>query len=136
MKKIALALMLITTIPTYAGTTMCVANDTVAVVLDPSIDSTGNINQNYYDSQTMTCWAPYPYGILQGEYACTDSSVEKPVRGEKSGGICWHRMTHPALSVWTYVVNYGRLNSCTDFCGNRLRSDATLRNNLFHSISN
>ena len=135
MKKIAFIILTMITMPSYA-TTMCAANDTVTVVLDPSIDSTGSVNQNYFDSATMICWAPYSYGRLEGQYACVNADTEKIVGGERYGGVCYVRITHPVLSLWVYAVNYGSAQNCNSYCGNRLRGDAILRTSLFGSITN
>ena len=65
MKKIVTIILTIITIPTYA-TTMCVKNDNVAVILDPSIKK---INQD--TDKTMSIWYTYfPYGIISGISAC------------------------------------------------------------------
>ena len=102
------------TIPTYAGTTMCAANDTVAVVLDPSITHTDYGS----DSTTRTWWAQFPFGRISGTYALLNrtcgqgSAISKltdidnngntrlVIGGEQYGKICWCKMTHPAVSKW------------------------------------
>ena len=45
MKRIIMMLIMMITIPTYA-TTMCAANDTVAVVLDPSLSGTNHTSDD------------------------------------------------------------------------------------------
>ena len=145
--------MLITTIPTYA-TTMCVINDTVAVVLDPSIDST----KSGYDSTIGTWWMAHPYGTIRGIAASinrqansfevisrlTDTDNEGNAKiitgGEKYGKQCWCRMTHPAQSKWIYnhvAVAYNK--ECLSGCAEMLNNpyfQAGLRRGIFGSIEN
>lgn len=118
-------------VPSYA-TTMCAENDTVAIVLDPSIDTTSAVG----DKESMTWSAQFPYGRISGVSACIDikgiasyrtvkhlqheiNGVVKPVvGGEQTGKYCWVRMTHPALSDWMFfsVVEYSSAQDCFARC--------------------
>ena len=154
MKKIALILMLITTIPTYA-TTMCTINDSVGVVLDPSITIKGSSRND-----TMgTWWAWSSYGTVYGISACLNSTKGKDVGGtvphlhytdndgndhlvtgsEKYGRYCWCRLTHPVSSLWAFSGDYGSASSCasncTSYCGNSVQLYVALRAGLFGSIA-
>ena len=153
MRKIALVLMLITTIPTYA-TTMCAANDSVGVVLDPTITIKGS------GYNTSTWWAGSGSWTLYGVSACLNSNRGKSVGGtvahlrdtdndgndhlvtgsERYGIWCWCRLTHPVSSLWAFNINanYSVANcasNCTWFCAREFASVA-LRAGLFGSVAN
>ena len=160
MKKIALALMLITTIPTYAGTTMCAANDTVAVVLDPSIGLTNKSSNN----TTGTWWVWGPYGTVYGTSAIlndnkgfayirtvkhlhdtdNDGNDHLVTGGERYGKYCWCKLTHPVSSVWSYVHNWvyasmtvSSLDECLGLCARAFHENYSgFRSALIGSISN
>ena len=133
MKKIAFIILTMITMPSYA-TTMCAANDTVAVILDPSIPS----KKYTTDSQTRAHIGEYSYGILKGQYACHDSKTIKPLGGELIGRYCWARLTHPVLSKWMFLYDYGdnNLGNCKQYCGTILHNNASIRENAFSSITN
>ena len=116
------------TIPTYA-TTMCAANDSVAVVLDPSI----NFTTRSVDKEAMTWSATFPYGKISGVSACINVSgtqavsvknlthtvngvTKTVVGGEQTGRYCWIRMTHPVVSQWVYYEGRGDANACFSTC--------------------
>ena len=142
------------TIPTYAGTTMCAANDTVAVVLDPSINST----RAGRDPTIGTWWVAHPYGTISGIAASinrqannyevisklTDTDNEGNAKiitgGEKYGKQCWCRMTHPAQSKWIYnhaatQNNRECLSGCAEMLNNQ-HYQTDLRIGMFGSIEN
>lgn len=128
MRKIALVILTTITLPTYA-TTMCAANDTVAVVLDPTISPvSGGSN-----TSQGTWWFQFPYGRVSGISACIDSShglsrgqtIEKlqdahdgvahlVTGSEKYGYICWCKIIHPVASFW--VLDGGRGTECATYC--------------------
>ena len=151
MKKIALILMLITTIPTYA-TTMCTANDTVAVVIDPNtgIKSVGTNNT------THIWWAVTDHGTVYGISACLSSNkgkgrggilaqlrdtnndgIEKLIKGtENNGPYCWCKSTHTVSSYWVFTgdsLGDGCGTGCTDDCAYRIRSYDLLRSLVYAS---
>ena len=114
------------TIPTYA-TTMCAANDSVAVVLDPSI----NYTTISVDKEVMTWSATFPYGIISGVSACINVTGQMPVKnlthtvngvtktvvgGEQTGSNCWIRMTHPVVSQWVFYRAIADADTCFDKC--------------------
>ena len=155
MKRIIIMMiMAIITIPTHA-TTMCAAQDTVAVVLDPSISIT-----NYSYNATMgTWWAWSTYGTVYGISACLNSNHGKSMGGtvagltdtnnegetntvvgsEKYGRYCWCRLTHPVSSLWAFNSAYGSASDCaslcTYYCGNHVRYNESLRAGLFGSVA-
>ena len=153
MRKIALVLMLITTIPTYA-TTMCAANDSVGIILDPNIAIKG------YSYNTNTWWAWSNSWTVYGVSACLNSNKGKGMGGtvahlhdtdndgndhlvtgsEKYGRYCWCRLTHPVSSLWAFYNVHGSapycVSICTDRCGNHLLGRVALGEGLFGSISN
>ena len=117
MKKIALTLMLITTIPTYA-TTMCAANDTVAIVLDPSIKPT----TNYFDAEGHWYIATSHYRIY-GEL-----KIEN--------GKCFYMLKHPIATSWRYYSTQSSIPTCCNTFGYNLVNDMNLRRSIFSSIAN
>ena len=131
MKKIALIILTMITIPTYA-TTMCTTNDTVAIVLDPSEPIKGNT----WDTVTRTWSAWSSYGTIRGISACTNkdggyrgktvkllkdtnNNIEKNINGgEEYGSYCWCRMNHPVVSQWVYNMKYSSVAECATACIN------------------
>ena len=150
MKKIALVILTTITLPTYA-TTMCAANDTVAVVLDPDVGSNG-----YGLSADGTWWLQFPYGRVSGISACIDSThglsrgqtMEKlydihdgkqhiVTGSETYGEICWCKIIHPVVSVW--VLDGGRGKSCggttcASNCISYFGGSTLFRNSLYGTI--
>ena len=152
-RVIMMIIMLIIVIPVHA-TTMCAANDTVAVVLDPSLGIT-----NYTSNATMgTWWAWNAQGTVYGISACLNSTQGKPrggtvarltdtnngetklvVGSEKNGSYCWCRLTHPVSSLWAFNYNYGSAancaSRCTPGCGVDFQNIDSLRVGLVGSVA-
>ena len=137
---------LIITAPSYA-TTMCTINESVGVVLDPSITIKGS-NRN----DTMgTWWAWSDSWTVYGISACLNSNNGKSMGGtvahlhdtdndgndhlvtggEKYGRYCWCRLTHPVSSLWAFDYVYGSASDCASncahHCGGRVRDYVALR---------
>lgn len=154
MKRVMILLaMLIITVPVHA-TTMCAANDTVAVVLDPSLGIT-----NYSRNDTMgTWWAWNAQGTVYGISACLNSNQGKSrggtvarltdtnngetnlvVGSEKYGRYCWCRLTHPVSSLWAFINDHGSAarcaSNCTYDCGDNFRNSGALRVGLVGSVA-
>ena len=154
MKKILLILCLLVPMSGYAST-MCVQNNNVSFVLDPSIGGT-----NYgYSQAYSTWWATFPYGKISGISACLSSNYGKSrggyvsqltdtdpntgdtsrvVGGEENGLHCWCKMTHPAVSLWVFSYSHSSLSDCVYYCailcGYNARYDSGLRGGLFGSV--
>ena len=153
MKHLFFTICLIISIPTYA-TTMCAANDTVAIILDPSIQiaSVGTLEMERW-------WAHSSYGTLYGIGACLNSTHGKARGGslanltdtnnngetnyvtgsERYGRYCWCRLIHPVSSLWVYGgASYGSASSCASdcvaYCGRGFRDNADYRTGLIDSI--
>lgn len=143
-------LIMMITIPTYA-TTMCAANDTVAVVLDPSLSITNYTQDN--TAYTFSFWNAQ--GTYYGIAACLSSAKGKGqggyvsrltdtingetkliTGGERNGNVCWCRLTHPVSSLWvvTFTLPDCEL-SCAKYCGLYSRSYASIRGGLFGSVA-
>ena len=156
MKRFFIISALTIILPTYA-TTMCAQNDTVAVILDPSIIATDSGS----NATTGTWWAQFPFGLVNGTAAmlnksCTqgkaisqltdtnNGETKLVVGGEKYGSVCWCKITHPATSQWVCNVvagNFGgtEFNGCLSLCGRFLANyyhNSALESGLFGSISN
>ena len=155
MKKICIFLVLITmAIPVHA-TTMCAANDTVAIVLDPSLSIT-----SYNKNATMrTWWAWNAQGTVYGISACLNSTQGKSRGGtvarltdtdnngntnlvtgsETYGRYCWCRLTHPVSSLWAFNLGHGSAASCAsdcaNYCGFYVQYNTDLRVGLFGSVA-
>ena len=150
MKRIIMMLIMMITIPTYA-TTMCAANDTVAVVLDPSLSITNYTSDN--TAFTFSFWNAQ--GTYYGIAACISSNKGKSqggyvsrltdtingetkliTGGEKNGNNCWCRLTHPVSSLWVFNNSHSSCTSlCANFCGSYARSYDVLRGGLFGSVA-
>lgn len=130
MKKFLLISVLLT-IPAYA-TTMCAQNDTVAIILDPSLP----LSNSGFNSDLGDWWATGSYGTVYGISAClnkgarkqeavsdltdTDNNGEtkKVVGSEKYGRYCWCKLTRPVSSLWVYINDYGSTEKCVSVFGN------------------
>ena len=120
--------------PLYAST-MCVANDMVAIVLDPSINGT-----NYSSDRANMLWTTmFDYGNLSGDALCstTPGSYAKVGTPNESGGgeYCWCRMQHPVASVWVRVTADACETSCAFYCSFNVQQYAEVRAGLFGSVA-
>jgi len=149
--------------PMYGDVQMCAANNSVAVVLDPSIAPS-----SYTYDNTLAVWrTPSTYGTLVGVSAClshnkngsesssttlstyavstanygilTDGGVEV-TGGEQNGKHCWCKITHPVASLWGFRGSYGSLSdclsACATYCGSNVQAYDTFRSALFGSVAN
>ena len=143
MKKILCVLCMLITLPVYA-TTMCALEDTVAVILDPSITGTGYTR----DDNTMTWTVTFPYGTVYGVAACLSvkggsqgatNATLTAGGGEREGQYCWCKVSHPVSSLWAFASDVGSAagcaSSCPRSCGNYVRSNVALRAGLFGSVA-
>ena len=118
--------------PIYA-TNMCMTDDTVAVVFDPSI-----IGQRNGGDNGDRWWVYWNGGTLYGTSACinTNKGLSKDsatvarlkvnnklvVGGEKDGEYCWCRILHPFVSQWGFERRYPKNEtyncffSCSSMC--------------------
>ena len=154
MKKIALIILTMITIPIYA-TTMCTKNDTVAIVLDPSAMFVNA--EMSYNTSTFTWSIWNEYGTIHGIAACLNSDhglkqggtaahlrdinndgEEVMVKGgERYGHYCWCRMTHPVSSLWVlYGYRGTNCGNCDYICANNVKQISNIYNGIFASISN
>ena len=154
MKRLVVVLMMMITIPSFA-TTMCAINDSVAVVLDPTI---GGSAGGTYDATAGLWSATFPYGVIYGISACLNVGQGKSmgyyesqltdtnngetnlvVGSEKYGRYCWCKMTHPVASLWVFHNDRGSAASCasncTSYCGYNARLNEALRVGLFGSVA-
>ena len=149
MKKIIMIIALMMPMIASAAT-MCSKNDTITIVLDPSIAGNSTGTNAYY-----SLWrTSFSYGTIQGITACLSTNKNSStgttvadlhdnntlvVGGETNGPYCWCRMTHPALSLWTYQYSLGTLiqcqQNCVANCANAVKnSSSSLRQGLFGSV--
>ena len=148
MKKLIIIIALM--IPMLAqSATMCSKNDTITIMLDPSIAGT---NYSYNTAQsTWVTW--FPYGTIRGISACLSSAHGKSMGGyvadlhdnnelvvgsETNGAHCWCKMTHPAASLWVFRYTFSSpaacAGACAGYCGNRVRDYSDMRSGLFGSV--
>ena len=153
-KIIFVTLLIIAIYPAYSAVDMCVADNSTAIVLDPSIGGS-NYSSN---STTATWWTVFNYGTIVGVYACLSSKqnlsqynvysanngvlVDNNVTvtgGEQNGQHCWCKITHPVASLWGFNSSPGSLSvcvsNCASYCGNFVRDNATFRSALFGSVA-
>ena len=154
MKNI-LFLLLLLLIPCVSGAlTMCVRDSATVVSLDPAVGGTGN----KYNAAEMVWSTTFPYGTIYGEATClsdadgtpsentmgvyTNSKGEMlPLRnefsGQRNGGKCWCRMTHPASSRWVFNSSSSAsdcASNCANGCGYNAQYNAAMRSGLFGSV--
>ncbi|MCM1294091.1 MAG: hypothetical protein NC311_00830 [Muribaculaceae bacterium] len=131
------------------ATTMCAANDTLAIVLDPQVAGT-----NHASNAELFEWnATFSYGTLFGIATCvttpsgaaTDTLIDTDsgdvaTGGERTGKYCWCQMTHPVKSRWVFRLAYGSVSVCrsicASICGSYVRGDSSFRGGLFGSVGN
>ena len=154
MKRVLFILVMMM-IPCVGGAlTMCVRDSATVVSLDPAVGGTG-----YKQNAAEMVWSTtFPYGTIYGEATClsdadgtpsentmgvyTNSKGEMlPLRnefsGQRNGGKCWCRMTHPASSRWVFYSSYSAsdcASDCAYYCGSNARNNAALRSGLFGSV--
>ena len=128
-------------VPAAHAATMCMATDTIAIILDPDIEPT-----NY--TYTAGEWSvTAPYGNLSGIATCNSTSGSYGVAYPQyefeqgtSGVYCWCRMLRPARSAWVCLNAYSSASDCASYCasncGNRVRFYADFRGGVFGSAGN
>jgi hypothetical protein len=135
-------------VPSFA-TTMCVQNDNVAVILDPSTNGT----DYSYDNNVGKWSTVFNWGTVSGISACLTSAYgksmggtvsqlsdnnERVIGGERNGKYCWCKMTHPAVSLWAFSYTYSSASECAsycaNYCGSHVRNNSSLRAGLFGSV--
>lgn len=146
MKKIFIVFLILICGPVFA-TSMCVNDDTVAVVFDASINGTGGSG-----SADGSWYTIFSYGRVYGVSACVSQTYGTVVDeitdngaiitgGEANGGICYCKMLHPAVSAWVYRNSIGgRCSSecalgCDSYRNLGLRVSESLRMSMFSSIA-
>ena len=125
-------------VPVHAST-MCAANNTVAIVLDPTVAGT-----NYtYSAANQTWTTNFPYGDISGVALCSTTSGSYATVGtpnESGGGqYCWCKATHPVLSRWVFYDGHGSsdvcASNCAYRCGSFVRYYAAFRSAVFGSVA-
>jgi len=149
MKKVMMIIALMIPITGW-GATMCSKNDTITIMLDPSIEGT----EHYRSTAAQSTWmAVFPYGTVRGIHACLSSNYGKSLGeyvadlhdnnelvggGETNGEHCWCKMTHPAASLWVFRITTTSAsecaNVCANHCGYRTHLGGTMRSGMFESI--
>ena len=144
---------IIMAIPTVApSATMCSKNDTITIMLDPSIGDSSNSTYGYSTAQS-TWWTAFPYGTVRGISACLSSKYGQSlggavadlhdnnalvVGGETNGEHCWCKMTHPAASLWVFRNTFSSASDCASSCAYRCGYDvqaySAMRSGLFGSV--
>ena len=151
MKKVMMIIALMIPITGW-GATMCSKNDTITIMLDPSVGNESNSTYGYSTAQS-TWWTAFPYGTIRGISTCLSSNYGKSrggyvadlhdngelvVGGETNGEHCWCKMTHPAASLWVFCYTFSSASDCADycarFCGYYVRSLSVMRSGLFGSV--
>ena len=128
MKKILSIILCLVPVVSFA-TSMCVEDDTVAVVLDPSQNGTTSVYTPIggSDASAGTWNVTFTWGRIYGVSTCVSANYGDVVTeiidngdvvggGEKNGGTCYCRMTHPAVSAWmlkyTSTNTDANINAC------------------------
>ena len=148
MKKLIMIIALIMPMMAQAAT-MCSKNDTITIMLDPSVAGEGYS----YNTAQSKWWTWFTYGTVRGISACLSSNYGKSlggyvadlhdnnelvVGGETNGEHCWCKMTHPAASLWVFRHTYSSASDCADLCANNcgyyVRYYSGMRSGLFGSV--
>ena len=147
MKKILSLILVLTCIPAF-GTSMCVEDDTVAVVLDASQNSINATGGNL-DGGNSNWDITFPWGKIYGVGACVSSNkgdvvtnltdtingVEQEiVGGEANGNYCYLKIIHPVSSGWKKMFND---SGCKNRCLGAVVAGygvTSLRSNRDHSL--
>ena len=123
------------------ATTMCMASDTVAVILDPDINGT---NYTYTSGEWTT---NFDYGDVSGIATCNSTSgsygtayPQYNFEQGTTGVYCWCRMLRPARSAWVYSGAYGSASfcaaNCASSCALYVRYYVAFRRGVFGSAGN
>ena len=149
MKKIMTIIACMITLPAFA-TSMCASNDTISIVLDPTINGS---NSRVLDGFKL--WEAYmPYGSIRGTSACLSANYGSVVqtitdngelviggeRNQNSSGnsFCYCKMTHPALSRWVFLYSNSAsdcASGCAYDCARNVRYNASFRASVFGSVA-
>jgi len=136
----------------------CLSNDSVAVVLDPSITIPNN---NYTYNYLLASWGVNAsYGTFSGTSACLSTNyglgdlkaytenggvlVDNGTivtGGEDHGLYCWCKMLHPAVSLWVFRTKDNQdlshcLRYCSDYCAHGLQLWENFRSVIFGAVMN
>ena len=133
---------------------MCVRDSAMVVSLDPAVGGSSNKK----NASEMTWSVTFSYGTIYGEATCLSDADGMPSKsamgvytnskGEmlpnddtfvqrKDGKHCWCRMTHPALSRWTYLNSTYQTDcviDCTGHCAHHGAYTIAVREGLFGSV--
>jgi hypothetical protein len=137
---------------TILADTMCVRDNTLVISLDPSISGT-----TIYKKDAK--WVmEFPYGQIHGEATClsTTETMGQTNAGkiygtneykntlisasaglfgtDKNGNertVCCCRITHPAISAWVVLYNFGNSASCINNCN---CTNTNIRGAMFGSV--
>lgn len=133
------------------GTSMCVEDDTVAVVLDGSQNGTTGTSSQI-STGTGDWSVTFAWGRVYGVSACVSANYGAAldeitdngaivVGGESNGGYCYCRMTHPAASRWVFRYSSsaaGCASYCASYCDavtGGVRGSAAVRGGVFGSVA-
>ena len=131
MKKIVTIILTIITIPTYA-TTMCVKNDSVAIVLPTNMDGTSSS----YNNKDWSWSTVFPYGTIYGWASCTSGGIPTKIK-QKDGVQCFCKIIHPVVSKWVHIMAHGGCTSlCPTICADYIKTEYEKRENIFATIKN
>ncbi|MDE6250846.1 MAG: hypothetical protein K2M34_04430 [Alphaproteobacteria bacterium] len=131
------------------ATTMCAADDTLAIVLDPQVSGTNHS----YNTELFEWNTTFPYGTVFGIATCigtpsgsaTDTLIDTETGdvatgGERTGKYCWCQMTHPVKSRWVFRDAYSSVAECRSICafncGHYVRYHTSFRGSVFGSVGN
>jgi len=149
MKKLLILCLINLFVGAAHATTMCAADDALAIVLDPQVAGTSHTsNAELFEWNTT-----FPYGTVFGIATCvttpsgaaTDTLIDADTGdvatgGERTGKYCWCQMTHPVKSRWVFLSADGSVaacgSNCADYCGYFVRINASFRGSVFGSVGN
>ena len=104
-------------------------NDTTAIILDPSVEGTG---QSIYDRENATWSVPFPNYTISGISSCnsidggtvgTAHAEYNFEQGETAGVNCWCRMMTPVRSAWVFRYTFPLASDCNAGCASNCGSN-------------
>ena len=113
--------------------TMCVRDDTVAVVLDPTYGGTAEQTDNANGRWSVQ----FSYGKISGISECRNKNASGSTLNQNQA--CWCQMTKPAMSKWVFYNQSGSvddcLSRCTGWCASYIRqSGSGMRKSIYASV--
>ena len=132
------------------ATTMCMTSDSTSIILDPSVDGTGEPTYNAANATWSVTFANNANGgTVSGISTCNNTSGTRAVPQPQyndvfstgtTGTLCWCRMTSPVRSTWVLFYTFDSASvcatDCVGYCATLTRNYASFRTAFFTGAGN